>query len=150
MKQWLRYKNAYLILSKCFCYILPNLNQIQVGEVSLIFTNTTEISLRWQVLRFSIFWIPIKSPTVLVSNIRDLLFTGVQKSYGPEISRFLPCMLQVLENLRQLFIFSNYIAEIDQFTLDLLKRSDTYRWTFWRVFNLDHPKEDHKSVNVRL
>ena len=75
-----------------------------------------------------------KGPTVSVSNIRDLLFTGVQKSYGPEISRFLPCMQQVLDNLRQLFIFSDYTAEIGQFTLDLLKRSDTYRWTFWRVF----------------
>ena len=59
-----------------------------------------------------------------------LLFTVFQKLYGPEISRFLPCMLQVLDSLRQLFIFSNYIGETDHFTLDLLKRSDTYRLTF--------------------
>ena len=54
-----------------------------------------------------------------------LLFTGAQKSYGPEIARFLTCKLQFLENLRQLFIFANYVEGIDQFTLDLLKRSDT-------------------------
>ena len=34
-----------------------------------------------------------------------LLFTGVQKLYRPEMSRFLICMLQFLDNLRQLFIF---------------------------------------------
>ena len=28
-----------------------------------------------------------------------LLFTGIQKSYGPEIPGFLPCMLQFLDNL---------------------------------------------------
>ena len=42
----------------------------------------------------------------------------VQKLYGSEISRFLPFMLEFLDNLRRLFIFSNYIGEIDHFTLD--------------------------------
>ena len=37
------------------------------------------------------------------SGILD--FTGVQKLYGPEISRFLPCMIQVLDNLQQLLNF---------------------------------------------
>ena len=32
------------------------------------------------------------------------LFTGVQKLYGPEISRFLSSMLKFLDNLRQHFI----------------------------------------------
>ena len=54
-----------------------------------------------------------------------LFFTSVQILYGPKISRFLPCMLQYLDNLRWLFIFSNYIGEIDHFMLDLRKRSDT-------------------------
>ena len=54
-----------------------------------------------------------------------LLFTGIQKLYGQEISRLLLCMLQFMDNLRLLFIFSNYIREIDHFTLDLLKTSDT-------------------------
>ena len=53
-----------------------------------------------------------------------LLFTDVQKLFGPEISQFLPCMLQCWDNLCRLFIFSNYIREIDHFTLDLLERSD--------------------------
>ena len=38
-----------------------------------------------------------------------LLFTGSQKLYVPEILRFLPCILQFLNNLRQLFNFSNHI-----------------------------------------
>ena len=46
-----------------------------------------------------------------------LLFTGVQKLCG-----FSPCVLRFLDNLRWLFIFSNYIGETDHFTLDLLKR----------------------------
>ena len=48
-----------------------------------------------------------------------LLFKGVQKLYGPEISRFLPCIQQFLDNLRQIFIFSNYIRKMHHFTLDL-------------------------------
>ena len=54
-----------------------------------------------------------------------LLFMGVQNLYRPEISRNLSCMLQFLDNFLRLFILSNYIREIDNFTLDLLKRSDT-------------------------
>ena len=64
---------------------------------------------------------------------RILLFTDVQKLCGPEILQFLPSMLQFLDNLWWLFIFSNYIGEIDHFTVDLLKISDTYRWTFWKL-----------------
>ena len=36
-------------------------------------------------------------------------------------------------NLRWFLIFSNYIGEIDHFTLDLLKRPNSQRWTFWKV-----------------
>ena len=41
----------------------------------------------------------------LLENIIDrsiTIFTGVQKLQGPEISRFLPCMLQFLDNLQRL------------------------------------------------
>ena len=58
-----------------------------------------------------------------------LLFIGIQKLYGPEISRFLPYILQILDNLWRLFIFSNYLGETNYFMLDLLKRCDTQRWT---------------------
>ena len=34
-----------------------------------------------------------------------LLFTGAPKLYGPEISQFLSCMLQFLDNLWRHFIF---------------------------------------------
>ena len=43
---------------------------------------------------------------------------------GPKISQLLPCMLQFLDNLCRIFIFSTYIGEIDHFMLDLLKSSD--------------------------
>ena len=54
-----------------------------------------------------------------------LLFMGIQNLYGPEMSHFLPYILQFLENLRRLFIFSYYVGKIDHFTLDPLKRFDT-------------------------
>ena len=54
-----------------------------------------------------------------------LLLTSVQKLYGQKISRFLPCMLHFLDDSWCLFIFSNYIWEIDHFTLDLFRRFDT-------------------------
>ena len=53
------------------------------------------------------------------------LFTDVQKLYGPETLQFSFSILQFLDNLWPRFIFSNYIEEIDNFTLSLLKRSDT-------------------------
>ena len=36
-----------------------------------------------------------------------LIYVDFQKLHGPEISPFLPCILQFLDNLRRLFIFSN-------------------------------------------
>ena len=38
------------------------------------------------------------------------LFTGAQKLCGPEISRFSPYMLQFLDNIQWLLIFSNNIG----------------------------------------
>ena len=67
-----------------------------------------------------------------------LLFRVVQKFDGPGIwwTWNLTIFTAYATNfwqLRQLFIFCNYIGEIDHFTLDLLERSDTYHWTFSRV-----------------
>ena len=39
----LSYKNAYLILSKYFYYILPNLNEFVGGQISPIPINTIEV-----------------------------------------------------------------------------------------------------------
>ena len=47
--------------------------------------------------------------------------------YGPEISQYVPCMLQFSDNLWRFFIYYNYIAEIANFTLDLLKNFDYSR-----------------------
>ena len=59
----LGYKNAYLILLRCFCYILLDLYEVirrerggrGGGEISPILTNTIEISLRWHILGLSFF-----------------------------------------------------------------------------------------------
>ena len=48
---------------------------------------------------------PNKVQQFLFQTSEMLLFTGVQKLYGPEIPRFLTCMLQFLVNLHRLFIF---------------------------------------------
>ena len=66
-----------------------------------------------------------QGPKISASNIKNIAFLDVQELYGPDISQLLSCMLQFLDNLWRLFIFSNYVGEIDHFTLDLLKRSDT-------------------------
>ena len=42
---------------------------------------------------------PNKVQQFLFQTSGILLLTGLQKLYGPEISRFLPCMLQFLDNL---------------------------------------------------
>ena len=54
-------------------------------------------------------------------------------------------MLRFLDNLQQLFIFSNYIEKIDDFTLDLLKRF----WTSEKFLIVDHPKEDHSEKEFK-
>ena len=42
-------------------------------------------------------------------QISEILpFTSFQKLYRPNISRFLPCMLQFLDNIHRLLICSNY------------------------------------------
>ena len=67
-----------------------------------------------------------QDPTVSVSNIRDIAFYECSEIIlWTEISGFLSFMQQFLDSLRRLFIFSNYIREIDHFKLDLLKRFDT-------------------------
>lgn len=53
-----------------------------------------------------------------------IAFYGCYKSYVPKMSQFVSCMLQLLHNLRRVFIFPNNIREINHFTLHLLKRSD--------------------------
>ena len=47
-----------------------------------------------------------------------------QRLYWPKISRFSLCVLQFLDNIQRLPIFSNYTEKTDHFSLDFLKRSD--------------------------
>ena len=72
-----------------------------------------------------------------------LLFTDVRKLHGPEISQ----VYRVCYNFWKICggIFSNYIGEINHFTLDLLKRSDTYAGPSEKFLFVDHPKEDHNE-----
>ena len=81
-----------------------------------------------------------------------LLFTGVQKLYGPEITPFLPRMLQFLENLRRRFIFSNHILETE-FRLDLLESSNTLALELLTSFSLCIIRKkttENESLEVRL
>ena len=56
MQDQLRYKYAYLIVSKYFSYILPSLNEFVADQRSPILINTIiEISLRWYVSGLNIF-----------------------------------------------------------------------------------------------
>ena len=77
---------------------------------------------------------PLQFPNQKRSNSFSFKHQGylflrvVQKLYEPEVSRFLPCMLQFLGNLRRHFIFSSLNR-----SLDLFKRSNTKLWTFWKV-----------------
>ena len=57
-------------------------------------------------------------------------------------------MLQAFNILRQLFIFSNYMAEIDHFTLDLLKKSDI-AGPSEDFLTVDHQKEDHNELEFK-
>ena len=77
---------------------------------------------------------------------RILLFTHVQKLYRPDISKYLLCMLQCLDNLWRLFILF-WIHRGNRFTL---------RWTFWKgatvnarpsekFLFVDYPKQDHNE-----
>ena len=54
-------------------------------------------------------------------------------------------MLQFLDNLRWLFIFSHYIVDIDDFTLDLLKRFNINAGPSEKFLIVDHPKEKHNE-----
>ena len=65
---------------------------------------------------------PKKAQQFYFQTSRILLFMGVQNYTG---QKFLPCILQFLDNLRRRFTFSNYIGAINQCTLDLPKRFDT-------------------------
>ena len=56
------------------------------------------------------------------------------------MSQFLSRMLQFLDYLWRLFI-----GEIDHFTLDLLKKSDTNVKPSEKFLFVDHPKEDHNK-----
>lgn len=57
MQDQLRYKYAYLVVSKYFSYILSSLNEFVADQRSPILINTIiEISLRWYVSGLNIFW----------------------------------------------------------------------------------------------
>lgn len=62
-----------------------------------------------------------QGPKASFSNIRNIAFSGCSETYGPKISKFLPCLLQFLDTLWGVFIFSNYVWEINHLMLDLLK-----------------------------
>ena len=89
-----------------------------------------------------------QGPTVSVPNIKDIALYGCSEIYKPEISRFLLCMLQFLDNLRWLFIFFKDIGEIDHSTLDLVLNTGPTE----KFLIVDHLRKItiNESLNVRL
>ena len=64
-----------------------------------------------------------QGPTVSVSNNRDVAYNECSEIIRTRNFTIfnVSYILQFLDNLQRLFIFSNYSGEIDYFTLDLLK-----------------------------
>ena len=78
---------------------------------------------------------------------------GFKKLYGPEISRYLPCMLQFfgqfLDNLRRVFIFSNYIMEIHHRIgpfekVQLLMPDFLKSFSLWTIRKKEHNEREFK------
>ena len=66
---------------------------------------------------------PIPPVSSSVSNIRDIVF--YRKNYTNQKFHSFTVHAKFLDNIWRLFKFSNYIREIDHFTMNLLKRLDT-------------------------
>ena len=79
-----------------------------------------------------------------------LLFMGVQKLYEPEISQFLPCMLQVLENICQHFIFSNYIGEINHLTSEKVRNLTLDLLNSFLFWTIQKKTTIIESLNIRI
>ena len=73
---------------------------------------------------------------------------SAQKLYGPEIPRFSPCMVQFLDNIQRLLIFSNYTGEIDYFWLDFLKMCNINAGPSVNFLFVDHIKDDHNEQEL--
>ena len=93
---------------------------------------------------------PNKVQQVQFQTSGVLLFMGVKKLYGPEISRLLQCMFKFLDNSLTFFLTTK-------------GKKITSRWTIWiglrlnagtteNFFIVDHPKEDRMNgiLNDRL
>ena len=66
---------------------------------------------------------PIPPVSSSVSSIRDIVF--YRKNYTNQKFHSFTMYAKFLDNIWRLFKFSNYIREIDHFTMNLLKRLDT-------------------------
>ena len=60
-----------------------------------------------------------------VSNIRDIAFYGCSEVIRTRNFTIFTVYATIFGQFTAVFIFSNYTGEIDHFTLDLLKRSNT-------------------------
>ena len=81
--------------------------------------------------------------SVSVSDIRDFPFYWYSEITGTtNLTIFTVDMLNFLDNLRWLLIFSNCIRKIDHFTLDLLKS-----FSLWTILKKTTMNE---GLNVRL
>ena len=72
-----------------------------------------------------------QGPTVSASYIRDISFYGCSEIKRTRNFTIFTVNAKIFGQFTA--AFHNYIGEINHFTLDLLKRSDTRPWTFWKV-----------------
>ena len=82
---------------------------------------------------------PKQDPTDSVLNIRHITFYGCSKITRTRIYR----VCYSFGQFTAAFHFSNYIREIDHFTLDLLKRSNAGLSEKFLI--VDHSKENHNE-----
>ena len=66
-----------------------------------------------------------KGPTVLVSNIRDIVFSRCSEIMQTRYFTIFTVYATIFEQFMAAFVSSDYIGEKDHFTLGLLKRSDS-------------------------
>ena len=71
-----------------------------------------------------------QDPTVSVSNIRNTIFYDCSEIIRTRNFTMFTVHATIFGQFTIAFHFSNYIGETDHFTLDLLKRFGTSRWTF--------------------
>ena len=91
---------------------------------------------------------PNRTRSVSVWDIKHLTFYGCSEIIRSRHFTIIIAYATSFGQFTATFHFSNYIGEKDHFTLDLMKRSDTWRWNFWKVSCCRPPKRRSQWTRV--